>query len=266
MTQRSGGASGPGVPVAPTSRSEAPGPDPLTPGPPGSGRPVRSAAALGRRHLPEATLARLSGYLRVLRGPDQLGSVISSDVLARLAGVNPALLRKDLSLLGSHGVRGVGYDPAELADDIGFALGEHRDTRVAVVGVGHLGRALAGYRGFAELGLRIAALFDVSPQVIGQHVDGVTVRDVAAMTEVCADLSIGVGIVATPAEQAQAAVDALVTAGVSAVLNFAPALVSVPAAVVVRRVDLALELQLLAVRSPTGAVVGMEGDDRESSS
>ena len=201
------------------------------------------------RPIPEATVARLAVYLRVLSaGPPVADSdgIVSSAGLAAAAGVNPAGLRRDLSFLGSHGVRGVGYDAARLIDEIRRVLGAHHPFRVALVGVGNLGRALSGYAGFAGRGFDIAALFDVDPAKVGQRVGGLPVSHVSELASVCRTESITIGVIATPEAAAQSAADALVAAGIFSILDFAPGMVSVPAGVEVRRVDLALELQMLA--------------------
>ena len=201
------------------------------------------------RSIPEATVARLAVYLQVLSaGPRVADSdgIVSSAGLAAAAGVNPAGLRRDLSFLGSHGVRGVGYDAARLIDEIRRVLGAHHPFRVALVGVGNLGRALSGYAGFAGRGFDIAGLFDVDPAKVGQRVGPLLVRHVAELGSVCRSESITIGVIATPEEAAQSAADALVAAGIFSILDFAPGMLSVPEGVEVRRVDLALELQMLA--------------------
>jgi redox-sensing transcriptional repressor len=202
------------------------------------------------RAIPEATVARLAVYLRVLteRGftAGQQAGIVSSAELAVAAGVNPAGLRRDLSFLGSHGVRGVGYDLAKLVKEICRVLGAHHAFRVALVGIGNLGQALVGYAGFAGRGFDIAALFDIDPAKIGRSVSGLTVQHLSHLSAVCSADSITIGLIATPEQAAQDAADALVAAGIFSILNFAPGAVSVPPAVEVRHVDLALELQMLA--------------------
>lgn len=200
------------------------------------------------RVIPEATVARLAVYLRVLSAGVVLGNrgTVSSQELATAAGVNPAKLRKDLSHLGSHGIRGVGYDVATLTDEIGRTLGAHQVNPVALVGVGHLGSALAGYSGFSGRGFPICALFDVDPAKIGRTVAGLVVTDFAEAGPVCRAASITIGVIATPEAAAQPVADVLVAAGVRSILNFAPGLLDVPGDVELRRVDLALELQMLA--------------------
>ena len=231
----------------------------------GAGSPVGAAVPDLARHrqrpIPEATVARLAVYLRVLtdRRPgspihtdrnDGL-SVVSSAELAAAAGVNPAGLRRDLSFLGSHGVRGVGYDVDTLIEQIRRVLGAHHHFRVALVGIGNLGQALAGYAGFGGRGFGIGALFDVDPEKIGRTVAGLPVRALADAPEICPAEGITIGVIATPESAAQAAVDVLVASGIFSILNFAPGKVVVPSEVEVRRVDLALELQMLAFHETT---------------
>lgn len=206
-------------------------------------------SAVRPRSIPAATVARLAVYLQVLSAGPQVADadgIVSSAGLAAAAGVNPAGLRRDLSFLGSHGVRGVGYDAARLVNEIRRVLGAHHPFRVALVGVGNLGRALSGYAGFAGRGFDIAGLFDVDPAKVGQRVGGLSVRHVSELGSVCRTESITIGVIATPEEAAQYAADALVAAGIFSILDFAPGMVSVPAGVELRRVDLALELQMLA--------------------
>ncbi|GGK83304.1 redox-sensing transcriptional repressor Rex [Mangrovihabitans endophyticus] len=197
--------------------------------------------------LPEATIARLPEYLRALHYLSESGSdTISSEGLATAAGVNSAKLRKDLSHLGSYGTRGVGYDVALLIDQIEYILGLDQRRAVCLVGVGNLGHALAGYDGFASRGFRIVALFDADPARIGEKINGLTVRHIDELGRVAAEESLAIGVIATPASAAQAVADDLVAAGVTSILNFAPCVLTVPANVDVRKVDLAIELQILS--------------------
>lgn len=190
-------------------------------------------------------MARLAGYLRVLAAgvPD---GIISSEALAVAAGVNSAKLRKDLSYLGSHGTRGVGYEVATLTGEIERTLGAHDIYPVALVGVGHLGSALAGYGGFTGRGFPITVLLDSDPAKIGTTVAGMVVRDIADAPAACRAAAVTIGVIATPESAAQAVADVLVTAGVRSILNFAPGRLDLPADVELRRIDLALELQMLA--------------------
>jgi len=203
-----------------------------------------------RRHVPDATVARLPLYLRSLHALAEEGTTtVSSEELARLVGGgagSPAKVRKDLSHLGTYGTRGVGYDVAQLVDTISAELGLARRWPVVLVGVGNLGHALAGYGGFASRGFRIAALFDADPARVGEVVGGLAVRPMGELPAVVAEQGGAIGVIATPAEAAQDVCDALVAAGVRSVLNFAPTALEVPDGVDVRKVDLAVELQILS--------------------
>jgi redox-sensing transcriptional repressor len=206
-----------------------------------------AAGGNGARAVPDATVARLATYLRVLTGLDEdATTTVSSEELAAATGVNSAKLRKDLSFLGSYGIRGVGYDVATLTEQISRTLGLTVHRNVALVGVGNLGQALAGYAGFASRGFRIAALIDADPHRVGTTVHGVTVRDIVDLERVVADEKITIAVLTTPAAAAQDVCDRLVAAGVASILNFAPVVLSVPDHVDVRKVDLAAELQILS--------------------
>ena len=213
------------------------------------------------RRIPEATVARLPVYLRSLAElADGRIATVSSERLAEMAGVNAAKVRKDLSYLGSYGTRGVGYDVEFLLFQMSRELGLTQDWPVVIVGVGNLGHALANYRGFEERGFPVAALVDADPAKVGQRIGALTVRSMADLPEIVRDEGVSVGVVATPAASAQDVADALVAAGVSSILNFAPAVVAVPDGVSVRKVDLAVELQILSFyqhrRPPGGAARG----------
>ena len=205
------------------------------------------APGLRRTELPEATVARLPVYLRALHTLADAGrTTVSSSTLAQTTGVGPAKLRKDLSYLGSYGTRGVGYEVDELVAHISRALGLGQRWPVVLVGVGHLGTALAGYGGFTGRGFRIAALLDSDPARVGARVGGLVVRPVDELATAVRDDDVVIGVIATPAEAAQQVCDALVAAGVTSVLNFAPTVLRVPAGVDVRKVDLSNELQILS--------------------
>jgi redox-sensing transcriptional repressor len=204
------------------------------------------ATASGRR-IPEATVARLPEYLRLLTESRDSGiSNLSSEELADMAGVNAAKVRKDLSYLGTYGVRGVGYDVEYLIYQVRRELGLDHDWPVVIVGAGNLGRALAGYGGFGERGFPIAGIVDVDSRKIGMEIGGVTVRNLVELATIVRRGNVSIGVVATPPVAAQDAADRLVAAGVTSILNFAPVLLNVPATVSVRKVDLAVELQILS--------------------
>jgi len=199
------------------------------------------------RPIPEATVGRLPVYLRALVDLAEAGAgTVSSDELAEAAGVNSAKVRKDLSHLGSYGTRGVGYDVAYLIHQIRRELGLTQHWAIAIVGVGNLGQALANYGGFAERGFRVAALVDADPARVGERIGALEVRHVDDLPAIVAELDVAIGVIATPAGAAQVVADRLVDAGVRSILNFAPAMIAMPPGVSVRKVDLAVELQILA--------------------
>lgn len=206
-----------------------------------------TVSAAGRPRVPEATIARLPLYLRALHelADDDRGTV-RSQVLAAAAGVGSATLRKDLSHLGSYGTRGVGYDVAHLVTQISRELGVSRRCSVVLVGIGNLGRALAGYDGFAARGLAVEALLDQDPHLVGLQVAGLVVRHLDELPDVLAGTDVSIGVIATPSAAAQEVCDRLVAAGVTSILNFAPVVLSVPAHVDLRKVDLSVELQILS--------------------
>jgi redox-sensing transcriptional repressor len=200
-----------------------------------------------RRRIPEATVARLPVYLRTLiEMRDEQVATISSERLAELAGVNAAKVRKDLSYLGTYGTRGVGYDVEYLLFQMSRELGLTKDWPVAIVGIGNLGAALANYGGFGERGFPVAALVDADVSKVGTRLGEHEIRHIDDLPALVQDLGIAIGIVATPAAVAQEVADRLVDAGVTSILNFAPAVVNVPPEASLRKVDLALELQILS--------------------
>jgi redox-sensing transcriptional repressor len=196
--------------------------------------------------VPSATVLRLPVYLRCLDELPPGQSSVSSEELALRAGVNGAKVRKDLSFLGSYGVRGVGYDVEHLRMQIGTELGLTRDWAVVIVGIGNLGRALANYAGFADRRFRVVGLFDVDEAKIGRRVNGLSVESMADLGRAVTERGVDIGIITTPAAAAQEVADALADAGIRSILNFAPTVIHAPEGVDVRRVDLATELQVLA--------------------
>ena len=199
------------------------------------------------RRIPEATVARLPVYLRSLvEVADGKTTTISSERLAEMAGVNAAKVRKDLSYLGSYGTRGVGYDVEYLLFQMSRELGLTHDWPVVIVGIGNLGAALANYAGFSDRGFPVAALVDADPHKVGDQLGDLTIRHLDELPEIARELQIAIGIIATPAAVAQDVADRMVAAGISSVLNFAPAVVAVPDTATLRKVDLAVELQILS--------------------
>ncbi len=212
------------------------------------GDPLGSAADISVRSVvPEATVARLPVYLRTLRSLEEQGTpTVSSVELASSTGVNPAQLRRDLSYLGSYGTRGVGYPVDDLVAHVSRELGLTQDWPIVIVGVGNLGQALAKYGGFRSRGFRIAGLLDPDPRLLGVSIAGTSVRPVEDLEAVVESDAVSIGLLATPAEVTQAVTDRLVAAGITSILNFAPVVLTVPAGVHVRQVDLSRELQILA--------------------
>jgi redox-sensing transcriptional repressor len=205
------------------------------------------ATAAPRRRIPDATVARLPVYLRALYdvASDHVTNV-SSDRLAELAGVNAAKVRKDLSYLGSYGTRGVGYDVEYLLYQVNSELGLTTSWPIVIVGAGNLGTALANYGGFDDRGYPVAALVDIDLAKVGREMNGVVVRHIDELSAIIQGSATTIGVIATPAVAAQEAADRLVASGVQSILNFAPVTLNVPRGVSVRKVDLAVELQILS--------------------
>ena len=207
-----------------------------------------------KRQIPDATVARLPLYLRALVQIAEAGEpTVSSEELADAVGVTSAKVRKDLSYLGSYGTRGVGYDVWQLIHEIREELGLTLHRPIVIVGIGNLGQALAHYRGFTERGFRVAALVDTDPAKLGMRIEGLEVCALDELDELVRIHEIAIGVVATPAGAAQAVVDRMVAAGLHSILNFAPAVVIAPTDVTVRKVDLAVELQILAYYQQRGS-------------
>lgn len=195
--------------------------------------------------IPSATISRLPVYLRSLGDIPPTQATISSEQLGQIVGLNSAQVRKDLSHLGAAGVRGVGYGVVELRVDLREALGLTHGYGVAIVGAGNLGAALSNYGGFEAWGFEISAILDTDSAKIGETIGDLVIEDLVDLERIVKQRNVAIGIVATPAGAAQDVVNRFVKAGVRSILNFAPAIVQVPPDVVVRRVDLSTELQIL---------------------
>jgi redox-sensing transcriptional repressor len=220
---------------------------------------TRTALRRTRRRIPEATVARLPLYLRsLLEMVEAKTTTVSSERLAVLAGVNAAKVRKDLSYLGSYGTRGVGYDVEYLLYQISRELGLNEDWPVVIVGIGNLGHALANYKGFSARGFRVVALVDADERKVGEVVGGLAVRHLEELSDIVHDEDVAIGVIATPAPAAQAVADRLVEAGVTAILNFAPAILTVPDEVSLRKVDLSIELQILSFYQQRHLGIGVD--------
>jgi redox-sensing transcriptional repressor len=199
------------------------------------------------KRIAESTVRRLSLYLSFLEGIERQGSpTISSDELARLGGTTSAQVRKDLSLFGSFGKRGLGYSVPELSDKLRGILGLGKEWRVCIIGAGKIGAALARYRGFAERGFIVTAVYDSDEAKIGKRWENLTVRSIGDLERDASREDFDIAVVATPAESTPEVVKRVVKAGIKAILNFAPVQLSVPADVTVRNVNMAMELEGLS--------------------
>ncbi|MTV24429.1 redox-sensing transcriptional repressor Rex [Nitriliruptoraceae bacterium ZYF776] len=202
---------------------------------------------MSERRIPEASVRRLPRYLQALVAATDGGqATISSEELARAAGLTSAIVRKDVSYLGTHGTRGVGYDVAALTTEISSTLGITVDRPVVIVGLGNLGRALASYDGFSRRGFRVVALIDADPDLVGTRVGDHEVEPASQLATILREREVTIAVLATPGHRAQAVADELVAAGATALLNFAPVHLQVPDHVTVRTVDLSTELQILS--------------------
>ena len=198
-------------------------------------------------HVPDQTINRLPIYLRCLNQARAVGiAVVNSLQLAQMAGTNAAQVRKDLSYLGELGTRGIGYDVEALIAHIADVLGLTEKRRVAIVGYGRLGGALHGYRGLADRGFDVVALFDDDPAKIGAKAGELTVASMATLERDLRDLGVEIVILTTPTYVAQEVAERVAAAGVRAIMNFTYALLDVPEGVKVRPVDLSVELQVLS--------------------
>jgi len=199
------------------------------------------------KHIAESTVRRLSLYLRVLEhAAARAQQTISSDALAEEGGTTSAQVRKDLSFFGSFGKRGRGYDVAELVSALQEILGLGREWKVYIVGAGKIGAALVSYRGFSQRGFHVIGVYDNSLQMVGRTLDGVGVRSMAQLEDDAARERPDIAVITVPAEHAQAVADLVVTAGIMAIMNFAPVPIHVPATITVKSVNMALELEGLA--------------------
>ncbi|MBA3759386.1 MAG: redox-sensing transcriptional repressor Rex [Gemmatimonadales bacterium] len=199
------------------------------------------------RKVAESTVRRLSLYLRFLEEFEGQGiGTVSSGALASRGGTTSAQVRKDLSFFGSFGKRGLGYPVPELADRMRDILGLKRRYRVGMIGAGKIGSALVQYRGFKQRGFDIVAIFDSDPSKIGSQWNGLTVQDIGTLEREVSRQSLDMAVLVIPGDVAQAVTDRLVALHVKAILNFAPVQLTVPDDVVVKTVNLALELETLS--------------------
>ncbi len=198
-----------------------------------------------KKTLPKATVGRLPRYLGYLEGMDR--DTVSSKQLALGAATTDAIVRRDMLEIGISGTRGVGYDVPTLIATFREELGVERDRRIVIVGVGHLGTALGNYAGFDASGFHVVGLYDTSPQKIGSEEAGHVIQDLDHLADdIGPDATDTIALLAVPARAAQSAANAVLEAGITSILNFAPGVLELPDGVTVRHVDLSTELQLLA--------------------
>jgi len=207
--------------------------------------PLRTQYKISK--IPEMTIRRLSVYTRCLQQLEVDGvKTVSSQELAERFNLNSAQVRKDLAYFGEFGVRGVGYYVSGLKAELQKILGLDREWRVALVGFGNLGSALYNYKGFARQGFHIAAIFDEDAAKTGRTPDGTPILLLRDLPREVKARNLQIGIVAVPAEAAQTVTDRLVSSGIRAILNFAPANLKVPKEVRLKDVDLSIELETLS--------------------
>lgn len=207
-------------------------------------------------NVPGATIQRLPAYLRcLLQAQTNQMPLVNSGSIAEMCGTNAAQVRKDFSYLGELGTRGIGYDVAELIGHISRVLGIVERRRAAIIGFGKLGGALFGYSGFGERGFEIVALFDADSGKIGTTAGALTISGMDEVESVLRGQGVEIVILATPAAVTQSAADAVVSAGVKAILNLAPVSLSVPDDVAVRQVCLSTDLQILSFHLAQGGAI-----------
>lgn len=203
------------------------------------------------RKISDSTVRRLSVYLRILEeGKDE---TVSSDDLAERAGTTSAQVRKDLSLFGSFGKRGLGYSVPELSGRLRQILGLDRTWRVALVGAGRIGAALFAYPGFRSRGFDIVSVLDEDPQKVGRRWGEITIQPARELDRIIREERVEILIIAVPAAAVQEVVDRAVAAGVRAILNFAPAQPRVPDDVALKDVNMVMELEALSFNLSQGS-------------
>lgn len=197
--------------------------------------------------ISKATIDRLPLYFRTLRLSQEEGiDIISSEELGRRLGITPEQIRKDLASFGQFGKKGVGYFVNELKRNVGEILGLDNHWNVAVIGIGHLGAALANYQNFLSMGFHMVALFDADDAVIGQTINHIKVDSIHNLEKVVKERDIHIGIIAVPAAFAQGVADKLVASGVKGIWNFAPIKMKVPPSMHIVNEDLSVGLSRLS--------------------
>ena len=200
-----------------------------------------------KKIISQATIDRLPLYFRTLRLVEEEDmQIISSDELGRRLDITPEQIRKDLATFGQFGRKGIGYDVRELKERISNILGLQNNWRLAIVGIGHLGGALANYGNFSSLGFSVVALFDNDKKIVGTEVNGIKINSVSRMKKIVAEREVDIGVITVPANEAQSVADLLVAAGVKGIWNFAPTKLTVPPIIPLVNEDLSVGLSALS--------------------
>ncbi len=209
---------------------------------------------LERKTAGVPTLKRLPLYLNLLRKMKEGGEEYASGtVVAKELGLDPIVVRKDLAITGAVGRPRLGFPMDEIIEAIEEFLGWSNTSDAFLVGVGNLGRALLGYTGFEQYGMRIAAAFDSDPDIIGTKVHGKTVQDIAKMPELATRMHVQIGVLTVTASVAQEVANAMIEGGIRAIWNFTPTTLDVPEHVILQREELASSLAVLSHRLLIGS-------------
>ena len=200
-----------------------------------------------KKVISQATIDRLPLYFRTLRlVEEEEMQIISSEELGRRLDITPEQIRKDLATFGQFGRKGIGYDVRDLKNNIGNILGLQNNWRLAIVGVGHLGAALANYVNFAPMGFKVVALLDINNKIIGSEVNGIKIESSTRMKQIIKRKCVDIGVITVPAGAAQGVAEKLIAAGVKGLWNFAPIKLTIPAEIPLVNEDLSIGLSALS--------------------
>ncbi|MBS4030062.1 MAG: redox-sensing transcriptional repressor Rex [Clostridiales bacterium] len=201
---------------------------------------------MSRKSAPKSVIKRLPVYLRILDNLIRRDvEIISSRVLSEETGFTAEQIRKDLAYFGAFGTRGTGYNTSYLRDKLLRIIGLDKQTRLVVIGAGHLGKALTRYNASKNPYVDIVGVFDANPEEVGTEIEGMKIQPIADMSDIIKAENVKVAMITVPAEVAQKVADNLISLGITAILNFAPTKLNVPGNVHVHNADLTIELQSL---------------------